>query len=202
MIKSDKLRICIILVSSEPGKDHKVWTMYVRGWVWAEKSTASKAILSTQESSVKSDGDQRTHAHQSNCYSGLSQRALRRVWNRCRQVAIQGHHSQDVDTDSVAAGIESSDYSAHGALKTAGVINYKLVDEERHAVKKEEVCNGQTQDKMFGTFCWECNFHKFHKKKQTRQDDVHVTTQCFAAHGLARRIQTELVWVLVQITTE
>lgn len=94
------------------------------------------------------------------------------------QVAIQGHHSQDVDTDSLAAGIESSDYDAHGAPKTAGAINHKLVDEERHAKEKEEglqwTNSGQkclalsAGSKVWFSSRWcrlKCSFHKFQRNR-------------------------------------
>lgn len=68
------------------------------------------------------------------------------------QVAIQGHHSQDVCADNLAVGIKRCDYSAHGATEAPGAIAHKLVDEKRHAEEKEEVRDGQTEDE----YVWYC----------------------------------------------
>lgn len=65
----------------------------------------------------------------------------------CCQVAVQCHDSQDVRADDLAVGIKRRDDGAHGATEAPGAIAHELVNEKRHAKEKEEVCDGQAEDK-------------------------------------------------------
>lgn len=67
-------------------------------------------------------------------------------------ITIQSHNRQDVCAHNLAVGIKGCNCSAHGATEAPGAIANKLMDEKRHAEEKEEICDGQTEDK----YVWYC----------------------------------------------
>ena len=127
------------------------------GWVGQQESTADWAILEGHESCVhphRSDGDQWKDPHQSDRRPGHEGGAdmFEADGVDSGQVAIQGHHSQDVRADNLAVGVQRRDDGAHGATEAPGAVAHKLVDEKGHAEEEEEVRDGQAEDE----YVWDC----------------------------------------------
>ncbi|TNN44851.1 hypothetical protein EYF80_044940 [Liparis tanakae] len=160
--RSDRGRHVLENLEEDPADDHPRQSegqeelvegepVGVGGRVGQQEGAAHGAVLQTHESRVhpdRRDGDQGEHPHQGH----------RRPGHRGRpdvfeadgvdggQVAVQGHHGQDVSADDLAVGVQRRDDGAHGGAEAPGAVAHQLVDEEGHAEEEEEIGDGQAED--------------------------------------------------------